>query len=672
LVKQARSFDDGAIIHQPGQAVEKAYRIVTGNVELEPGRAGAATTLLGPGDMFAEGAPDLDSDGRARSTARAIGPVGVDLVEANALGRAVRKVAQAMAGEKNAAATGIAGGHAGDPAPDPARGAIASAAAQVTSQVTEAVSAATQRGRGATAIKPGTRVTAEVSSEGTGTGSAQALAPATAANGPPRKSRPLISGFFEKLIGRDEADGHDRLEIHIGDIRGDEEGAVAKALATELDRRRGLKVSVDERKLPAEDPEMDEIARVAAENTWIRKRLGRLGGDAMIAGRLSEVTGALHLRIVPARVMDPDYVGAGGDLVVLALPSDADDACMDFLHAVLLAQTLPRAKGKALTRRRDLPVAAEGAFAYIAQAQTLTSRERASLEAAAGRLAGALAGLRPRAEHYQAALAHFETAVSLLDVTDPGFDVERALVEKERALAMQSLAERTNDTAMLEASVEVIRTSLDILDRRHFPWHWAALQHRLGLAVFRLDFDSGDVDTMKQALGAYQAALSVYSRKKTPRKWADIMGHLAQAAQVLGQQVRSPEALAKAAEACRQVLEVRRKSDGPLLWAATQNNLGAALFLLGKMTKRIADLEGAEQAFELALSVYTTRGTERMAYVTEKNLDHVRRLLHRIHPNDPPLTPWEKTESFEIGADLRKPGQDTDLPDYDPEREAWV
>ncbi len=610
MAKQAQAFDDGDMIYRRGDAAGSAYRLVTGNVELEPGRDGAETTLLGPGDVFGEPGDDRDDEDRYQSSARAIGPIAVEPLDGRALGRAVRKVAQAMAGTDR----------------DPSR------TSKKASPAGHALISATTT----------------------------AIAPATAANGPPKKSRPLISGFFEKLIGRDEADGHDRLDILVGGIFGDENGGIAKVLATELDRRRGLKVHVDSRKAaPLQDE--DAVARISAENQRHRRRLARTGADAMITGEVVAPIGALNLRIIPARAIDPDLIGAGGDYVVLALPPEADDATMDFLHAVLLAQILPRAEGKALTRRRDLPLAVEAAAATFADSNNLTLRQQASLLAATGRLHGALAGLKPKAEHFQAALDHFDAALSHIDALDPVLDVERALLEKDRALALQNLAERTNNTELLQQSVGVIQTALDILDRRHFPWHWGALQHRLGLAVFRLDFDSGDAETMKQALAAYQAALTIYSRRKTPRKWADIMGHFAQAAQVLGEQVRSPETLAKAAAACQSVLEVRRKSDGPLLWAATQNNLGAALFLLGKLTRRIAHLEGAEQAFELALSVYTTRGTERMAYVTEKNLDHVRRLLERILPKDP----LARVDSFEIGADLNKP-------DYDKEREAWV
>ena len=79
-----------------------------------------------------------------------------------------------------------------------------------------------------------------------------------------------------------------------------------------------------------------------------------------------------------------------------------------------------------------------------------------------------------------------------------------------------------------------------------------------------------------------------------------------------------------------------------MLWASTQNNLGSALFLLGKLTNTIAHLEGAAEAFDLARSVYQSRGMDRIAGITEKNIGHVNQLLSQSAPKGMPKMNWEK------------------------------
>ncbi|MCH7865602.1 MAG: cyclic nucleotide-binding protein, partial [Proteobacteria bacterium] len=206
----------------------------------------------------------------------------------------------------------------------------------------------------------------------------------------------------------------------------------------------------------------------------------------------------------------------------------------------------------------------------------------------------------------------------------------------------QAVAERTDDKEALGEAADMLRASLRVLTRESQPLAWAATQNRLGEALYRLDFESGDTEMLKHALGAYQAALQVYTRAKMPLQWADVMNNFAQVTQVLGEQLKSPEALEKAADACRSALEVRTKAETPLLWAASQNNLGSALFLLAKMTKNAVPLEGAREAFDLATGFYKARGMDRMAAITEKNLSHVNQMLAQEPPKGPPRMSWEK------------------------------
>lgn len=268
-----------------------------------------------------------------------------------------------------------------------------------------------------------------------------------------------------------------------------------------------------------------------------------------------------------------------------------------------------------------------------------TAAHKPLVQAALGHAYAALASVDRRAETLIAARAQLDAARQ--GFAKAGAESLSPFLEKDRAAVLQSLAERTNDAGLLKESVPLIEAALAGLGRDAWPLHWAGLQHRLGIARFRLDFDAGDVEALRDALAAFQAALGVFSREATPLKWAETMSHLAQVAQVLGEQRRNPEALARAADACREVLKVHTKRKRPLHWAAAQNNLGTALFLLGKLTRRVDALEGAAEAFELAASLYRARRAERRAALAERNLEHVRRLLDAYLPPEPEGDPWE-------------------------------
>ncbi len=91
--------------------------------------------------------------------------------------------------------------------------------------------------------------------------------------------------------------------------------------------------------------------------------------------------------------------------------------------------------------------------------------------------------------------------------------------------------------------------------------------------------------------------------------------------------MHSPDVLTKAINACHATLQIRTKNNNPLLWAATQNNLGSALFMLGKLNRDNENLEGALEAFTNALGIYEKHDAKRMTAITEKNRDHVKRLI---------------------------------------------
>ena len=128
-------------------------------------------------------------------------------------------------------------------------------------------------------------------------------------------------------------------------------------------------------------------------------------------------------------------------------------------------------------------------------------------------------------------------------------------------------------------------------------------QYFLGLIYYKLGYEAGHKETLRQALQCYQNALKVYSKSRTPARWAEVMSSFARTAQVFGEHVKSLEALATAANAYQAVLQVRNRKKGPLAWAATQNNLGSALFLLGKKANNLDRIEAAIDAGATTINI---------------------------------------------------------------------
>ena len=60
---------------------------------------------------------------------------------------------------------------------------------------------------------------------------------------------------------------------------------------------------------------------------------------------------------------------------------------------------------------------------------------------------------------------------------------------------------------MLGEAADTYRAALQGLNRDDHPFEWAAVQNLLGEALYRLDFESGDIEMMKHALGAFQSSL---------------------------------------------------------------------------------------------------------------------------------------------------------------------
>ena len=594
MKKTSKTFADGAIIFREGDVSDSVFEVVSGNVEIaKTGADGEVRlALLGPGEMFGE--MGILDQGTRSATARAVGPVAVTVVSRKDFLSGVRDK------------------------PDMAL---------------DVMSKLVQRLRGAD----------DMVTHGGKASAAPADRPPPMPGEPTRegnadKSAP--GGLVSKLFGWKGMPRPERIRVLVAPLFGADGDKHARSLVKALDKRKGLTVKALKKPLKLEAGLATDELVTAAVAAAARRELAAADSDVLVWGEVLAPGLAMHLRFVPHAAWSDDTAGSFGLTTVFPVPVDLGAAYADFLHAVVLAATVPKSEAKAAALARDLPLALDAARAALdAMPGDLTRRERGEARLAFAHALTTVALQRGDVGLFQRAAAAYKECLSAL--TEKDSPAEWAAAQKNMGAALQAVAERTNNKAMLGDAADALRAALRVLIKEHHAQEWAATQNRLGQVLYRLDFDSGDTEMLKHALGAYQAALQVYTRAEAPLRWAEVMNNFAQVTQVLGGQLKNPEALEKAAEACRAALEVRTKAKTPLLWAATQNNLGSALFLLGRITRNVAHLQGAAEAFDLAGGVYKARGMAKMAAVTDKNLGHVNQLLAQSSPRGVPKMRWE-------------------------------
>jgi len=597
--KTRKTFADGAVIFREGETSESAFEIVSGNVEIAKSGDGGdmRLALLRPGEIFGE--MGILDQGKRSATAKAVGPVTLDVVS--------RKDFLAGVRDKPDLAFSVMGKLV-----ERLRGA-------------DDMLARGRKSPAAPAGKPQQR-----SAESARDGGADKPAPA---------------GLVSKLFGWKGLPKPERIHLLVAPLFGADGDKHARRLAQALEKRKGLTVKALKKPLLADAGlAADELATAVAAAA--RRELANADADVLAWGGVLAPALAMHLRFVSHAAWSDDTPGGFSLATVFPVPVDLDATYADFLHAAVLAATVPKSEAKAAALARDLPLALDAArVALDAMPGDLTRRERGLARLAFAHGLTTVALQRGDTGLYQrAAAAYKETFAAVTEKDSPA---EWAAAQKNLGAVLQAVAERTNSKALLGEAADALRAALRVLTKERHAQEWAATQNRLGQVLYRLDFDSGDIEMLKHALGAHQAALQVYTRAEAPMRWAEVMSNLAQVTQVLGEQLKNPEAIEKAADACRAALEVRTKAKTPLLWAATQNNLGSALFLLGKMTRSVAHLQGAAEAFDLAGGVYKARGMAKMAAVTDKNLGHVNHLLAQSAPKGAARVPWEGADPDE-------------------------
>jgi len=157
-------------------------------------------------------------------------------------------------------------------------------------------------------------------------------------------------------------------------------------------------------------------------------------------------------------------------------------------------------------------------------------------------------------------------------------------LHQKLGLALQIIAERTNDPVRLHEDADSYRRALIHLSRYKQAVDWGLMKYCLTCVLYKVDMAIGDDNALREAVHASQAARKVFNRYAHPIRWSEISNTLAQILHVYRDNIRSVPILEYAVKCCVASLHVRTPDTAPLQWASIQNTLESALFLLAKHT----------------------------------------------------------------------------------------
>ncbi|OAN47928.1 hypothetical protein [Magnetospirillum moscoviense] len=404
------------------------------------------------------------------------------------------------------------------------------------------------------------------------------------------------------------------------------DGAASLALFKMLDSRPALKVKPLPR--PFQLDSLDDPVQVAGLVTNARHAVADEAADLLVWGEVLKE--GYRLRLVGANLPDEEKAGAFGPTTRIDLPMNLGEPQSNLLYAACLAAADPATEVQRAAIRRLLPPAVTVLEPLAAKPPVaLAMNQQRTVQLVFGHLCAACAQVvvpSQSGEWFKKSVDAYRAAEKRLARTDPGW--EAGLINKHLAAVLTTWAEKSKEDARahLEEAVKHWRVASESLNRATMPQEWAAVQTRMGVALYRLDLLTGDSDLLREALNVLQAALQVHTRHEAPQRWSDVMNTIAQVLEVYGDQMKNPDVLKRAVDTCHTVLEVRTRERTPLAWASTANTLGSALFLLDRHGGGGTHLAEAEVVLAGALEVFQAYGAKGPAQVAARNLAHVRKL----------------------------------------------
>ena len=462
---------------------------------------------------------------------------------------------------------------------------------------------------------------------------------------PVRVGRPLPTNligdrkptFFEKIIDSVVGDPTKRpgrkakaptpsdVLILVGRLRDDFEDMQRKLVVEALDGIPGVRVEVIDRELQRFVPGLTDANAATNDDTIKRSmREGRSwmadkNADLLIWGNIDSTGRNIELHFIATASSPGERPGRFTALNTLVMPVDFYNDWQPLARSIVLAAIDPRSFSQGRILRSCLPSLAMGAKPLgLEPSAAMEPIERAAILFCYGNVAAICAQLEGDRAWYHVAVEAWRSAIELVDGNANGPLLGQ--LYQQLGLALQIIAERTNDTDRLQEAADAYRRALIHMSRRRQALDWGLMKYRLGCVLYKVDTAIGDDNALREAVHACQAARQVFNRYTHPIRWSEISTTLAQILQVYGDTIRSVPVLEYAVKCCAASLQVRTPDTAPLQWAAIQNTLGSALFLLAKHTGEWEYMRQSSEAFRYALLVYRDHGASKMAIITERNL----------------------------------------------------
>jgi len=441
------------------------------------------------------------------------------------------------------------------------------------------------------------------------------------------------------------------IQIIVALVKDDYENMQRKLLLEALDGIPGVRAVGVERDFTRFVPGVAEPNALANEDT--AKRANREGrtwlaernADLLIWGMIEPTGRNVELHFVTVTSSPGERAGRFTPINTLFLPIDFYNDWVPLIRACVLAAIDPRSFSQGRIMRSALPALGSAARAMGADpSAAMEPHERAAIMFCYGNTAAMCAQLEGDRSWYQTAVEAWRGAVALY-----GNDNSAVLGQlyQQLGLALQIIAERTNDIERLEEAADAYRRALVHISRRKQPADWGLMKYRLGCVLYKVDMAVGDDNALREAIHACQSARQVFNRYTHPIRWSEISNTLAQILQVYGDNARSVPVLEYAVKCCAAALQVRTPDTSPLQWATIQNTLGSAFFLLAKHTGEWEYMRQSSEAFRYALAVYKDQSAGKMAIVTERNLQRAEKQVQSMAERQVVEPVW--AQSFNVG-----------------------
>jgi tetratricopeptide (TPR) repeat protein len=338
-------------------------------------------------------------------------------------------------------------------------------------------------------------------------------------------------------------------------------------------------------------------AQPLLEQAWdrlqaLRARVAGLRGrwsDPAVAQPLERARQALNAGGSPCVAAAAQSLGQAFD--ACREQQDPEAARLRSAHALALAVSMDFRRAADLSGEAAELAAAEAGAAWehrVQQAEFLLDQGREHADA------GSLQALERLCEEI------------LLPLAPAGRrDDERAWVYDCLGQARGILGRQQRGIDALRRAAEAFEHALELREREHSPFDWAATQNLLGNAIGALGQRTQDPELLRRSIAAFEAALEVPASNAAPDARANVQGNLGAVLLTLGRQQRDAALLERAADCFRAALSIWTVERRPMPWAATMSNLGGALRVLGGLRQDPELLEKSVAAHRAALSVRT-------------------------------------------------------------------